>query len=65
MENKIAGLKDYFMCGAGQTGQSVIERFQRSKVLFVVIEKDEEKVKELMTQDVLVIHGDATYEDIL
>jgi voltage-gated potassium channel len=66
MENKIAALKDhYILCGAGQTGASVIERFQRHGVSFVVIENNMQKVEDLMMQGVLVVQGDATHEETL
>ncbi len=66
MENKIAALKDhYILCGAGQTGLSVISRFQRSKASFVVIEKDEDRVNDLALQGFMAFHGDATQECVL
>ncbi len=66
MEQKINNLKDHFiLCGAGQTGQSVMERFQKSRAPFVVIEKDEEKVEELIEQGISALHGDATVEETL
>lgn len=66
MEIKISGLSNhYILCGAGETGQSVIEQFLKSNVPFVVIEKEEEKVAELIENDILAVHGDATQEDIL
>nr|WP_300005676.1 potassium channel protein [Tissierella sp.] len=66
MERDIIGLKDhYIICGAGETGINAIKQFQKTKVEFVVIEKDEEKIKSLLDQEVLVIQGDSTNEDIL
>lgn len=67
METKIAKLKDhYILCGAGQTGNSVINRFQRSNMNnLLVIEFNEEKVNDLISQGIMAIHGDATHEDIL
>jgi voltage-gated potassium channel len=67
MENKISDLKDhYILCGAGQTGTSVITRFQRSnESSLLVIEKDEEKVDDLIERGILALHGDATQEDVL
>jgi len=66
MNTRIEQLKDhYILCGAGETGQSVIEQFQKSNVSFVVVEKDEEQVAELANEGVLVIYGDATNEDVL
>lgn len=66
MEKQIKRMKDhYILCGAGQTGQSVIERFQRSRVPFIVVERHEEKVEELIEQGYLVCPGDATHEETL
>lgn len=66
MDNKIAVLNNhYILCGAGQTGASVIERFQRHDVPFVVIEDNLQKAEDLMMQGVLVVHGDATHEETL
>ncbi|MDW7651963.1 MAG: potassium channel protein [Bacillota bacterium] len=66
MENKISSLKDhYILCGYGQTGGSVVNRFLRSKVPFVVIEKQEDKVNEMIDQGIMAFQGDATQEDVL
>ena len=66
MDSKIAALTNhYILCGAGETGYSVINQFMKVKAPFVVIEKDEEKVQELVEQGICVIHGDATHEDAL
>ncbi|SES85142.1 voltage-gated potassium channel [Natronincola peptidivorans] len=66
MEDKIGQLKDhYILCGAGETGQSIIEQFEKSKVPFVVIDKNEKQVAELMAEGVLIVQGDATHEDVL
>lgn len=66
MKSQILGLKEhYILCGAGQTGLSVIEYFQNSNVDFIVIEKDKEKADELIKQGVLTICGDAINEETL
>ncbi|NTW72292.1 MAG: potassium channel protein [Eubacteriaceae bacterium] len=66
MENTIQNLRDhYILCGVGQTGMSVIKRFQKSNVKYIAIEKDEEKVNALLDENILVIHGDATSEETL
>lgn len=52
----------YIVTGAGETGKNAIKQFEKSKVDFVVIEKNEEKVKELIQDGILVIHGDATQD---
>lgn len=66
MEKKIIKLKDhYIICGAGETGINAIKQFQKTAIEFVVIEKDDEKANELMDENILVIHGDSTHENIL
>ncbi|MDR5660039.1 potassium channel protein [Serpentinicella sp. ANB-PHB4] len=66
MEKQIAELKNhYILCGAGETGQSVISQFEKSKVDFVVIEEKEKVVNELLERGILVIHGDGTHEEAL
>lgn len=66
MESNIAELKGhYIICGAGETGQNVIKQFKSSNVDFIVIDKDEAKVKDLMEDDIYAIHGDATQDFIL
>lgn len=66
MQSKIEKLKDhYIICGSGETGRSVINSFKESGHKFVVIEKDEDMYEELLKEDILVIEGDATHEDIL
>ncbi|MFT5873941.1 MAG: voltage-gated potassium channel [Clostridium sp.] len=66
MESQITKLKDhYIICGAGETGQNAIKQFKRSNVPFIVIDKDEEKINELIGDKIYAIHGDATEEDIL
>ncbi len=66
MEKTIRSLSDHFiLCGAGQTGQSVIESFRRGGAHFVVVEKDPLTVEDLIDQDVPALQGDATHEEIL
>jgi voltage-gated potassium channel len=66
MDKQIDALHDhYIICGAGDTGINVINQFRRREVPFVVIEKDEEAIKELDELEVLYILGDATKEEIL
>ncbi len=66
MENKIEQLNNhYIICGAGETGQSAIQQFQKSKVDFVVIEKNEKIAQALVNEGILTVIGDATREDIL
>ncbi len=66
MDKRISELKDhYILCGAGETGQSVIKQFENSKVDFVVIEIREKIVRELEERGIPVIQGDGTHEEDL
>ena len=66
MQDKISKLNNhYILCGAGETGYSVISQFKRSEADFVVIEKDEEVCNSLASEGILIIQGDATQEKIL
>ncbi|MGB4407553.1 MAG: potassium channel protein [Sphaerochaeta sp.] len=66
MEKQIARMVDHIIvCGAGQTGSSVIEQFALTKTQFIVVEHQETRATELAEAGVPVICGDATNEDIL
>ncbi len=66
MESQMTKLKDhYIICGGGETGYNAIKQFKRSKVPFIVIEKDEEIINRLIEEKIYAIHGDATEENIL
>ena len=66
MEKQIAMMADHIIvCGAGQTGSSVIEQFALSKTQFIVVEHLESRALELEEEGVAVICGDATNEDVL
>jgi len=66
MNKKINALKDHFIvCGADQTSLYVIEELVKTKKDFVVIEKDAEKIRPLMSRDILCIEGDASHYAVL
>lgn len=66
MESSITELKNhYIICEAGETGQNAIKQFKRSSVPFVVIDKDENKINELIENNIYSILGDATQDYIL
>ena len=66
MNKRIENLKGhYIVCGADQTGRYVIDELVKTKRDFVVIEKDLEKTKNLMAQNILCIEGDATHDAVL
>ena len=66
MEVGITKLKDhYIICGGGETGGNAIKQFKKSNVPFIVIDKDEEIIKELVKNKIYAIQGDATEEEVL
>ncbi|UCG62916.1 MAG: potassium channel protein [Candidatus Zixiibacteriota bacterium] len=66
MENKIRKFSNHFIiAGFGRVGRQVAMEFQRKKVNFVVIEKDEEAVSLLHRDGFLFIQGEATDDDTL
>jgi len=66
MEKKIAKLEGhYILCGAGETGEIVIEEFVKKNIPFIVIENNKTNCEALIQKGLLVIQGDATEENIL
>lgn len=64
--NRMKNLSDhYVICGAGETGESIIRQFERSSATFIVIDNDEERVEELTDRGIMAMHGDATHEEDL
>ncbi len=68
MKEKIEQLQDhYIVCGASETAIHIIRELYETKRPFVVVELDAQRVDEVrkMFEDVLIIHGDATEEEVL
>ena len=66
MQKRIAALSGhYIICGAGLTGRYCVEELDRTQRQFVVIERDAERVKELVDQGVLCVEGDASHDTTL
>ncbi len=66
MDRKIADLSNhYILCGAGETGEVVVEQFINKGYQFVVIENNEDVANQLIKRNILTIIGDATEENIL
>ena len=66
VERAVARLKKhYILCGAGRIGSLIASEFQRLKVPFVVIELDNEKCAHMIENDVLVMNGSASDENLL
>jgi len=55
----------FIVCGAGRVGRRIIRNLESQKIPFVVVEKDEKKVAELIEIGGFVIVGDATSEETL
>lgn len=59
-------MKDHFIiCGYGNVGREVAEKLKASKEKFVVVEKNPERVQDLVDEGVPVIRGDAEDEEAL
>ncbi len=66
MEANIAKMNNhYILCGAGETGEVIINEFTKNKTEFVIIEKDIHRYKTYLAQGLNIINGDATEEEIL
>lgn len=66
MSKMLTELNNHFIvCGAGETGKSVIKELQRAKVQYVVIESNPEKVDFLKELKIPTFHGDATHDEML
>jgi voltage-gated potassium channel len=65
-QREMSKLHDHFIiCGAGRVGARLIRELQRASVAYAVIEKDEQKVSQLIESGGPVIVGDATLEETL
>jgi len=53
------------VCGAGRIGKLVAEDLLAAGVEFVLIDSDQEQVRELLARDILAIHGSAGDEEVL
>lgn len=68
MKQRISNLNGHIIiCGAGDTGRTIIQEFQKAKKDFVVIDDSAEVVSELLEKDPVlnIIEGDATKDEIL
>jgi voltage-gated potassium channel len=53
------------ICGYGKVGRILAKKLQNSKVDYVVIESNPERVKELVEDNIATVEGDAKREEIL
>lgn len=67
MKDRLADLNDHIIvCGAGETGQHIIQSLERENVEFVVIEFEEDKLEAIKEYDnVIAFQGDATQDEVL
>lgn len=66
MEKSLDKLKNhYIVCGAGDTGTYIVDQFIKRDVSYVVIEKDPDKVEQVIDRGGLAVEGDATIEEDL
>jgi voltage-gated potassium channel len=66
LERQITKLEGhYIICGAGRVGRSAAREFRARPVPFVIIERDENRVRWAAAEEMLVLIGDATREETL
>jgi voltage-gated potassium channel len=59
-------LKDHFIvCGFGRIGSTIVDEFRRQHVPYVVIEKDPDRVHEVIERGGLAVEADASREEVL
>ncbi|MCF7807978.1 MAG: potassium channel protein [Candidatus Marinimicrobia bacterium] len=66
MASQVKRINEHFiLCGYGRMGQAIAKELVAAGKKFVVIEKDTEKVGNLMVADMVYIEGDATDDEVL
>ena len=66
MDKKIARLQEhYIVCGFGRIGMEICSILKENNRPFVVIERDEDVVKEIERLDYIELVGDASDDDVL
>lgn len=66
MQKQIQKLSNhYIIAGYGRVGKQIAIEFAKAKKEFVVIEKNEEMIKDLLNEGIYYIEGDATEDDTL
>lgn len=66
LSRKMSKLRNHFsICGAGRVGSHLVRDLKHSGEIFIVIERDPQKVAELTDQGVAVLVRDATLEESL
>jgi len=66
VEKKLRNFKDHFIvCGYGRMGKVIARELEHEKLQFIVIEKNEVLMDADQKEELLVIQGDATNDDLL
>ena len=66
LTRKMSKLRNHFIiCGAGRVGSHLVRDLKHAGEIFIVIERDSQKVSELTNQGVTVLVRDATLEESL
>ena len=66
VRRRIRKMKNHvILCGYGRIGAHVIQEFERSRIDFLIIERNPERAQQLQLQKFTVIPGDATKEETL
>ena len=64
MKKRISKLKNHFViCGYGRMGAAIANELKSKGKLFLIIEKDTEKVEKINQMGLLCLNGDATSEE--
>jgi voltage-gated potassium channel len=59
-------LKDhYIICGYGRIGSIIAEEFRKQKIPYVVVDRDPERVHQIIEQGGMAVQADASREDVL
>lgn len=66
VQERIGKLKDHIIiCGAGRVGMRVANGLAGERAEFVLVERDRTRLENIPDKEWLVVHGDATREDVL
>ena len=60
------GLRDHFIvCGYGRIGSIIVDEFRRQHVPHVIVERNPQRIQQLLESGHLALEGDASSEDVL
>ena len=66
VNKQVSKLRDhYIVCGYGRLGRPICAELIGTHSEFVVIEKNEDRIKQISDANMLYVHGDATNDDVL